>query len=56
MKCQNLFSGNNEKNISICRLLNILNRVLSVKKTCIEVQYFSYDSHAQLHKLCFGSR
>ena len=30
MKCQNLFSGKNKKNISICFLLKILPRVLSV--------------------------
>ena len=30
MKYQNLFSGEIEKNISICRLLKILPRVLSV--------------------------
>ena len=32
MKCQILFSGKNKKNISKCRLLKILPRVLSVKK------------------------
>ena len=32
MKCQNLFSGKNKKkNISVCHLLKILPRVLSVK-------------------------
>ena len=30
MKCQILFSGKNKKNISKCRLLKILHRVLSV--------------------------
>ena len=30
MKCQILFSGKNKKNISKCRLLKILLRVLSV--------------------------
>ena len=30
MKCQILFSGENKKNISICCLLKILPRVLSV--------------------------
>ena len=30
MKCQILFSGKNKKNISKCRLLKILPRVLSV--------------------------
>ena len=33
MKCQILFSGKNKKNISKCRLLKILPRVLSVKYT-----------------------
>ena len=33
MKCQILFSGKNKKNISKCRLLKILPRVLSVKLT-----------------------
>ena len=32
MNCQILFSGKNKKNISKCRLLKILPRVLSVKK------------------------
>ena len=31
MKCQILFSGTNKKNISKCRLLKILPRVLSVR-------------------------
>ena len=31
MKCQILFSGKNKKNISKCRLLKILPRVLSAK-------------------------
>ena len=31
MQCQILFSGKNKKNISKCRLLKILPRVLSVK-------------------------
>ena len=31
MKCQILFPGKNKKNISKCRLLEILPRVLSVK-------------------------
>ena len=33
MKCQILFSGKNKKNISKCRLLKILPRVLSVNNT-----------------------
>ena len=35
MKCQILFSGKNKKNISKCRLLKILPRVLSVKRWCV---------------------
>ena len=31
MKCQILLSGKNKKNVSICRLLKDLSRVLSVK-------------------------
>ena len=34
MECQNLFSGENKKNISVCRLLKILFTVLRVKR-CI---------------------
>ena len=34
MQCQILFSGKNKKNISKCRLLKILPRVLSVKEKC----------------------
>ena len=30
----NLFSGKNKKNISVCRLLKILPRVLSVNEIC----------------------
>ena len=30
MKCQNLFFGENKKNISICHLLKILPRVLRI--------------------------
>ena len=30
MKCQNLFYGKNKKNISICRMLKILQSMLSV--------------------------
>ena len=35
MKCQILFSGKNKKNISKCRLLKILPRVLSVNYICL---------------------
>ena len=31
MKCHNLFSGENKKNISVCCLLKFLPRVLSIK-------------------------
>ena len=37
MKCQILFSGKNKKNISKCRLLKILPRVLSVKSRKYEI-------------------
>ena len=37
MKCQILFSGKNKKNISKCRLLKILPRVLSVKNVELEL-------------------
>ena len=39
MKCQNLFSGENKKNISVCRLLTILPRVLGIKS-----QFYVYSS------------
>ena len=32
MKCQSLFSGKNEKNISNCHLLNILPSMLNVNE------------------------
>ena len=35
MKCQIMFSGGNNKSISICRLLKILPRVLSVNSGCM---------------------
>ena len=35
MTCHILFSGKNKKNISKCRLLKILPRVLSVKFSCM---------------------
>ena len=35
MKCQILFTGKNKKNISKCRLLKILPRVLSVKEVVV---------------------
>ena len=39
MKCQILFSGKNKKNISKCRLLKILPRVLSVKFAFLTVKF-----------------
>ena len=39
MKCQILFSGKNKKNISKCRLLKILPRVLSVKQVQQSINY-----------------
>ena len=38
MKCQILFSEKNKKNISKCRLLKILPRVLSVKGVFSDAQ------------------
>ena len=51
MKCQILFSGKNKKNISKCRLLKILPRVLSVKQMffvlnyCIQPEYCNFLMH-----------
>ena len=42
MKCQILFSGKNKKNISKCRLLKILPRVLSFKKDQERTSYGAY--------------
>ena len=39
MKCQNLYSGENKKNISVCRLLKILPRVLNINS-----QFYVYSS------------
>ena len=35
MKCQALFSVESKKNISMCRLLNILPVMLNITKTCL---------------------
>ena len=35
MKCQILFPGKNKKNISMCHLMKILPRVLSVKANVV---------------------
>ena len=42
MKCQILFSGKNKKNISKCRLLKILPRVLSVKADSVKTYQQDY--------------
>ena len=47
MKCHILFSGKNKKNISKCRLLKILPRVLSVKLHW-DVQGFCLRTKPQL--------
>ena len=39
MKCHILFSGKNKKNVSKCRLLKILPRVLSVKHMVMHTEY-----------------
>ena len=39
MKCQNIFSGKNEKNILICRLLQILPRVISFKRIHHQINF-----------------
>ena len=38
MKCLNLFSEKNKKNISICCLLKILPRMISIKRTMVPNQ------------------
>ena len=47
MKCQILFSGKNKKNISKCRLLKILPRVLSVK-TVMAQNTLDYKQHTNI--------
>ena len=51
MKCQILFSGNDKKNVSICRLLKVLPRVLSIKamikSTLNNSKYFMYISRVE---------
>ena len=49
MKCQILFSGKNKKNISKCRLLNILPRVLSVKLLSMLIKF--QPSADNLHEM-----
>ena len=48
MKCQILFSGKNKKNISKCRLLKILPRVLGVKEQCAQ-----YKMVIRANTICF---
>ena len=43
MKSQNMFSAKIERNISICRLLKILPRVLNVKAGRIGPRSLSYQ-------------
>ena len=55
MKCQILFSGKNKKNISKCRLLKILPRVLSVNINLANKTSSLYDQNfghtAWMHRL-----
>ena len=50
MKCQILFSGKNKKNISKCRLLKILPRVLSLNDHLILRYAFRFLSTVLLKK------
>ena len=53
MKCQILFSGKNKKNISKCRLLKILPRVLSVKHSVFQlVAGHICSDHTNLLSVC----
>ena len=55
MKCQILFSGKNKKNISKCRLLKILPRVLSVNRSlgiiliCVQLEIYCGLLNIWLH-------
>ena len=42
MKCKNLFSGKNKKNTSICLLLKIVPRVISIKRLISAFLYYSF--------------
>ena len=58
MKCQILFSEKNKKNISKCRLLKILPRVLGVVGWCEGAVYLTSlgrptDIGLQLGKACY---
>ena len=64
MTCQNLFSGKNKKNISICHLMKFLSRVLRVnplvlsiwgKKFCrFHFYFFPEDRHSFLFFFFLG--
>ena len=47
MKCQILFSGKNKKNISNCRLLKFLPRVLRVKEASTSKIFCVYTIEGQ---------
>ena len=51
MKCQNLFFVKNKKNISICHLLKILTRVLSVNNIC---PHFTWKRKNTICKKCWS--
>ena len=55
MKCQILFSGKNKKNISKCRLLKILPRVLSVKHL-ISSRYGQFEPLRVNHRARSGGK
>ena len=60
MKCQNLFSGEIKKNISVCRLLKILPRALSVNSNRNKlISHIAEDqqriSHVHIFGLCFAN-
>ena len=60
MKCQILFSGKNKKNISICHLLKILPRVLSIKVLITitpndTLKLFIFSEKIQLNISCESS-
>ena len=50
MKCHILFSEKNKKNISKCRLLKILPRVLSVKSDIVRVHILSFPWNQRFDK------
>ena len=50
MKCQNLFSRKNKKNILKCRLLKILPRVLSVRYSISQQNFLTGNSENKIEK------